>query len=345
MPSPGFSQQRAGRYRQALERVPAARTMELLALLPLCWPRHIGGIAVDLGAGTGYLSTVLETLYADVVRVDNSLAMLGNDDSGVPLLSEMGDAAGKLDPGLMPDLVVSLGTLHHVHDMDDESEGEEPADSHCLQQKCIKSWVDRLTPGGRFVVADIGRPQDLSPDYLKRVQEDFTESASLEWDAIESLDESLPRYQFGDTARLLGLQYRSLSISSLAAALAERDWRVDADGPVTFFDTVVRRRSVDGHRASFIHEGSMRRLLEGTGLENVVTGVVPTPWLFGNEQLASWFINEFFALTPIPYDYGIGREEMSAEVSAEVAHTLPIRSLEDKSAIPWQLVFAEGTKK
>jgi ubiquinone/menaquinone biosynthesis C-methylase UbiE len=102
---------------------------------------------VDLGAGTGFVTTALAPLVSSVLAVDISSAMaeslaeraaeagLGNVSTEVADLKEL-----QLRPA-SADLLVTNYALHHLVD----------ADKRALVARAV-TW---LRPGGRFVIADM----------------------------------------------------------------------------------------------------------------------------------------------------------------------------------------------
>ncbi|HYZ54653.1 MAG TPA: methyltransferase domain-containing protein, partial [Streptosporangiaceae bacterium] len=102
---------------------------------------------VDLGAGTGFVTTALAPLVSSVLAVDISSAMaeslaeraaksgLGNVATEVADLKEL-----QLRPA-SADLLVTNYALHHLVD----------ADKRALVARAV-TW---LRPGGRFVIADM----------------------------------------------------------------------------------------------------------------------------------------------------------------------------------------------
>jgi ubiquinone/menaquinone biosynthesis C-methylase UbiE len=102
---------------------------------------------VDLGAGTGFVTTALAPLVSSVLAVDISPAMaeslaeraaeagLGNVSTEVADLKEL-----QLRPA-SADLLVTNYALHHLLD----------ADKRALVARAV-TW---LRPGGRFVIADM----------------------------------------------------------------------------------------------------------------------------------------------------------------------------------------------
>jgi ubiquinone/menaquinone biosynthesis C-methylase UbiE len=148
------------RVRQWHSHVTSATAFEqvLERILAVSRPRP-SDACVDLGAGTGFVTTALAPLVSSVLAVDISPAMVTSlveqaADAGlVNVSAEVGDLR---EFGLAPasaDLVVSSYALHHLVD----------AEKRALVARAAR-W---LRPGGRLVVADMmfgrgGSPRDRS---------------------------------------------------------------------------------------------------------------------------------------------------------------------------------------
>ena len=132
-------------------------------ILVLSQPRP-SDVCVDLGAGTGLVTTALAPLVASVHAVDVSPAMTEAlaeraADAGLANVSaEVTDLKDFRLPPSCADLVVSNYALHHLGD----------ADKRALTARAAR-W---LRPGGRLVIADMmfGRggtprgPRHLAPE-------------------------------------------------------------------------------------------------------------------------------------------------------------------------------------
>jgi ubiquinone/menaquinone biosynthesis C-methylase UbiE len=105
-----------------------------------------GDRAVDLGAGTGFVTLPLARQVASVIAVDISSAMLhaladNAEREGLEVQTQAADLSTfDLADGSV-DLVVSNYALHHLTDRDKEA----------LVRR-VRRW---LRPGGRFVIADM----------------------------------------------------------------------------------------------------------------------------------------------------------------------------------------------
>lgn len=118
----------------------------LKGLLDLASPQPADE-CVDLGAGTGFVTTALAPLVSSVLAVDISPAMakslaeraaeagLGN------VLTEVSDLKDLQLPSASADLIVSSYALHHLIDSDKRELAARAA-----------TW---LRPGGRLVIADM----------------------------------------------------------------------------------------------------------------------------------------------------------------------------------------------
>jgi ubiquinone/menaquinone biosynthesis C-methylase UbiE len=104
-------------------------------------------VCVDLGAGTGFVTTALAPLVASVCAVDISPAMTEAlaeraADAGLANVStEVTDLKEFRLPPSYADLIVSSYALHHLAD----------ADKRALTARAAQ-W---LCPGGRLVIADM----------------------------------------------------------------------------------------------------------------------------------------------------------------------------------------------
>ena len=115
-------------------------------LIQLSSPKRADA-CVDLGAGTGIVTTALAPLVSSVLAVDISAAMAGalaerTARDGLRNVSiEVGDLRQFDLPPASVDLVVSSYVLHHLPD----------ADKRVLTARAAQ-W---LRPGGRLVIADM----------------------------------------------------------------------------------------------------------------------------------------------------------------------------------------------
>jgi SAM-dependent methyltransferase len=331
-----------------MARFPAARTTELLPVLAACRPadRH-GGVAVDLGAGSGFLSQVLARLYDRVVRVDSSAAMLhtvvpGEDEIVVADLAE--PPADLAAPGL----VVSLATLHHL--CVTAGDAVDPVASAQRQQRAVRAWVDRLVPGGRFVVVDVGAPAAATGEHLNETARRLAAQGMgpVPWAVLDELSTGpTAGYGFAATAELLGLDRSGpgLVLAELVDRYRALGLQLDAMGPIGYFDDVVATWSEVGHDAHFLDEGALWSTLRAAGLENVAVGVLPTPWFFPSSAAAYWFVNELFGLQfTAPDDPADWDGAAIAKVEQTIDARLQMRPMLGRTVVEWQLAYAIGVK-
>jgi ubiquinone/menaquinone biosynthesis C-methylase UbiE len=115
-------------------------------LLDMSGPRPSDD-CVDLGAGTGFVTTALAPLVSSVLAVDISPAMAKSlaehaAEAGLRnVRTEVADLVELRLPPASADLIVSSYALHHLRD----------ADKRALVAEAAR-W---LRPGGRLVVADM----------------------------------------------------------------------------------------------------------------------------------------------------------------------------------------------
>jgi SAM-dependent methyltransferase len=112
---------------------------------------------VDLGAGTGFVTTAIAPLVSSVLAVDISPAMAKSlaeraADAGLRnVLTEVSDLKNLKLPAGSADLIVSSYALHHLVDSD--------------KRELVAQAATWLRPGGRLVIADMmfgrgGSPRD-----------------------------------------------------------------------------------------------------------------------------------------------------------------------------------------
>ena len=124
----------------------AAFEKVLAGLLDMAAPRPADA-CVDLGAGTGFVTTALAPKVSSVLAVDISSAMARSlaehaAEAGLANVStEVADLSGFDMAPASTDLIVSSYALHHLAD----------ADKRALVARSLP-W---LRPGGRLVIADM----------------------------------------------------------------------------------------------------------------------------------------------------------------------------------------------
>ena len=124
----------------------AAFEKVLVGLLDMAAPRPADA-CVDLGAGTGFVTTALAPKVSSVLAVDISPAMARSlaehaAEAGLANVStEVADLSGFDMAPASTDLIVSSYALHHLAD----------ADKRALVARSLP-W---LRPGGRLVIADM----------------------------------------------------------------------------------------------------------------------------------------------------------------------------------------------
>jgi SAM-dependent methyltransferase len=110
-------------------------------------------VAIDLGAGSGFLTVPLVERASRVYAVDNSSAMLERlrgvmDERGLQVYAVNADLR-RFAPPEPVDVVVSNYALHHLR--------------RGAKKRLVVSCYDWLRPGGRIAVADIMTPLTLRP--------------------------------------------------------------------------------------------------------------------------------------------------------------------------------------
>ncbi len=124
----------------------AAFEKVLTRLLEISAPQP-ADVCVDLGAGTGFVTTALAPKVASVLAVDISAAMAKTlaekaAEAGlVNVTTEVADLTGFDLPPASADLLVTNYALHHLVD----------AEKRALVARSLR-W---LRPGGRLVIADM----------------------------------------------------------------------------------------------------------------------------------------------------------------------------------------------
>ena len=124
----------------------AAFEKVLTRLLEISAPQPTD-VCVDLGAGTGFVTTALAPKVASVLAVDISAAMAKSlaekaAEAGlVNVATEVADLTGFDLPAASADLLVTNYALHHLVD----------AEKRALVARSLQ-W---LRPGGRLVIADM----------------------------------------------------------------------------------------------------------------------------------------------------------------------------------------------
>ena len=124
----------------------AAFEKVLTRLLEISAPQP-ADVCVDLGAGTGFVTTALAPKVASVLAVDISAAMAKSlaekaAEAGlVNVATEVADLTGFDLPPASADLLVTNYALHHLVD----------AEKRALVARSLR-W---LRPGGRLVIADM----------------------------------------------------------------------------------------------------------------------------------------------------------------------------------------------
>ena len=132
----------------------AAFEKVLDALLDLAEPQAADE-CVDLGAGTGFVTTAIAPLVASVLAVDISPAMAKSlaeraADAGLKnVLTEVSDLKDLKLPPNSADLIVSNYALHHLEDPD--------------KRELVARAATWLRPGGRLVIADMMFGRGASP--------------------------------------------------------------------------------------------------------------------------------------------------------------------------------------
>jgi ubiquinone/menaquinone biosynthesis C-methylase UbiE len=112
-------------------------------------------VCVDLGAGTGFVTTVLAPKVASVLAVDISAAMATSlaeraAEAGLTnVATEVADLTGFDLPPASADLIVTNYALHHLAD----------AEKRALVARSVR-W---LRPGGRLIIADMMFGRGASP--------------------------------------------------------------------------------------------------------------------------------------------------------------------------------------
>ena len=132
----------------------AAFEKVLTRLLEVSAPQP-GDVCVDLGAGTGFVTTALAPKVASVLAVDisaemaKSLAERAAEAGLANVVTEVADLTGFDLPAASADLIVTNYALHHLVD----------PEKRALVARSLR-W---LRPGGRLVIADMMFGRGTSP--------------------------------------------------------------------------------------------------------------------------------------------------------------------------------------
>lgn len=197
---------RGGLYRLAHLIAPGARQQELGYVRQWLQPQA-GEIAVDIAAGTGFLTLALASWTgARVYAVDTSdfqLATLRSRVGELPIATILGSLADSAtlqafrdDLGRV-DCATSLCGLHHVVD----SVNDQPPRNN---QRLLFENLDRLLrPGGRFIGVDAGGGTRLAEHFDHSVTRYCITGHEGKWLTPERLDTELSE---GTGLRLLGAE-------------------------------------------------------------------------------------------------------------------------------------------
>ncbi len=316
-----FKGKRAFRFERAMARFPNVRAAEVLAALPLIWPASTRSeIAIDLGAGPGYLSKVLESLYGQVIRIDRSADMLGIDNPAV--IADFGDEEAA-DALVDLDLVASLAAFHHLYILRGGAVDREASER--AQNQSICNWAARLRQGGRIVVIDVehGEPA-VAGGY----------QPSMGAQELAEVSASVPEYELDATLKLfdVNLQDRGLTFDSLIRGYASAGVSPNRIDPAKFFDSVVNNYNPEGHPACFLSRERLTNAMLGAGLSDVQVGTLLTPWIFHDLDDLIGFVCDLFGLSLV---------DGSAQ---EIVDRLRPEVFRGQYVVAWRLLFGIGTK-
>jgi cyclopropane fatty-acyl-phospholipid synthase-like methyltransferase len=167
----------------------ASISEEILELVLRAVRPRPGDVAVDMGAGTGFLTVPLAHQLAHVYAVDTSAEMLKQlrerllaDPQPVPV-EVVGKDVRRFQPDQPVDVVVSNYALHHLRH----------AEKRAQMRRCL-SWMSR---GGRIAISDLSRPLTLRPGENRLLLHHVRRLARQGWVGYSKLGKHMVRWATG----------------------------------------------------------------------------------------------------------------------------------------------------
>lgn len=330
-----FGKERARRYKIAMGTCPAARYLEVLPLFCMCArPEIQQWDVIDMGAGTGYLTSFFEGVARSVLMVDKSIDQLQASDKTNFLLADMSAVGQHIGPA-QADLIICLASFHHIVTPESPSVDTVYSGDHVrywtperyldvaacaeMQLGTLRDWCRILKPGGQLVLVDIaGYPDDAWDSFWPQRQPyTINTQAYHQQHAAELKDwpldvdgDILARFfarglfkELWETdqhlAELRGMLGRTLSVFDLIRTYHVPEEVLKSSGPMVpadFFDDIVDRFGGQPHFGYYARETSVSATLKSAGMEQIHTRTIPTPWAFDSKETAAWFVHELLGL-------------------------------------------------
>lgn len=329
-----FAQERARRYNGAMDLYPTARHLEILPLLCFFAREEVQDWhLVDLASGGGYLGHFFERVANKVTYVDQSPDMLRHIASGNVVIGDI-RCASQVVGEQQADLVTCLAAFHHLHVPEvSQINGiythpgtrswtpEQHLDiqrSQQLHDAVLADWQRLLKPGGWLVLIDVPGYPDAAWERFWPSQQPHTIDTRgyheqflarlAEWPLPADL-RILERYFADGWQQLWQGDQQIQAMRQLLTPPANRTMRDLVQSyqlppalfkqhapmaPTDFFDDVIDRLGKQRHFGYFPRETKIANTLQQIGMEQILTGTFPTPWVFDSKESAVWFVHELF---------------------------------------------------
>lgn len=329
-----FGEERARRYKAAMDLCPTARYLEVLPLFSLCaTPAVEQWKVVDLGSGSGYLADFFEGIAREVVRVDKSVDQLRAGGHENVIVSDMCNVVRTVGRE-QADLLTCLASFHHVHVPEIPNSEQvlagtarpwtperhlDVAGSEALHASALREWCEVLKPGGWLILMDVPgypdpawepfwptrQPYDLNTrayhDHILRRLADWPITIDLDVLARFMGQANLGTFWEHDPhlAHLRQVVDREWTLADLVRSYGLSPQIHKSSGPMVpadFFDDIVDVYGSQRHFGYFPRETSVAQVFAQAGMEHIFAATLPTPWVFPDKQTAAWFVHELFGL-------------------------------------------------
>jgi hypothetical protein len=198
-------------------------------------------------------------------------------------------------------------------------------DSLELQSRILHDWCSMLKPGGMIVLIDVPGYPDTDLDRnsienelhctntrfhsinMRAYYNSFIDKVS-NWELDVDLEiydtffqESSEKFwstneYIKNTRRLFGYKRTMkdlLESYSIPTSVLKKSGPMI---PTDFIDDIVSKFNFQGHFGYYPRETNVRRIFKAIGMEEIQTGIIPTPWKFRNKNEAAWFMHELFGI-------------------------------------------------